>query len=54
MVMNERVRQQIYYLPKETIQQIKIDYREGTGLTLWDLSRKYGITFSACFYIVRR
>ena len=51
--MNNLVDREIRRLRKDEIRQIRIDYRKGTGLTLWDISRKYRITFATACYICK-
>ena len=51
--MNAIVRQEIKTLTSRDIARIKSDYRQGTGLTIRDIMRKYSLTFATSCYIVK-
>ena len=52
-MLNSQVFQEIEKLSNSTIAKMKADYRQGTGLTLRDITFKYNVTFATACYILK-
>jgi hypothetical protein len=53
--MNEHLKRELKAIPKTVREAIRREHFSGygIGLTLFDLSQKHGVSFSACLYIVK-
>ena len=53
MAINLFFQREISNLKPETIAQMRRDYQQGLGLTLWDISLKYRVTFATACHIIK-